>query len=70
MVAGVLGGLGEYFDIEPTILRLAFVVLSIFTWVVTGVVIYIIAVIIIPSEPDVTFVRTDDEGNSNDSKSE
>ncbi|MCR4324778.1 MAG: PspC domain-containing protein [Candidatus Curtissbacteria bacterium] len=46
--AGVLGGLGEYFDVDPTILRLAFVALVILTGIFPGVILYIISVFIVP----------------------
>jgi phage shock protein C len=47
-VAGVCGGIGEYFDIDPTLVRLAWVVGTIFTGIVPGVIGYIIAAIIMP----------------------
>ena len=50
MIAGVCGGLGEYFNVDPTLIRLAFAVLSIPTAFFGGLVMYIIAAIIIPSE--------------------
>ena len=50
-IAGVCGGLAEYFGIDPTIIRLAVAVLSCF-WL-TGVVLYIIAAIVIPTESEV-----------------
>lgn len=50
--AGVFGGLGEYFNVDPTILRLAWVVITIFSGVFPGIVIYIIAAIIIPIKHD------------------
>lgn len=49
MVAGVLGGLGEYFKIDPTILRLGFVVLLFFSWFTIALV-YLAAVVIIPED--------------------
>ena len=48
MVAGVCGGIGEYFNIDPTLIRLAWVILSIPTALFGGLVAYIIAAIIIP----------------------
>jgi len=50
MIGGVCSGLGEYFDIDPTILRLI--------WVATafvaggGIFAYLIAMIVIPYMPD------------------
>ena len=45
-VAGVCGGIGEYFGIDPTIVRLGFVALSLLAG--GGLAVYIIAAIIIP----------------------
>lgn len=46
MVAGVCGGIGEYFNIDPTLVRLAWVLFSVLGG--SGVLAYIIAAIIIP----------------------
>jgi phage shock protein PspC (stress-responsive transcriptional regulator) len=43
---GVCGGLGEYFGIDPTLIRLVFVALTLFDGI--GLVIYIVMAIIIP----------------------
>lgn len=48
VLAGVLGGLGEYFEVDPVVLRLAFVFLLLATAVVPGVIAYIAAVFIVP----------------------
>lgn len=45
VLCGVCGGLGEYFNIDPTIIRLLFVLLG---CTITGIVAYLIAAIIIP----------------------
>lgn len=50
MIAGVCGGIGEYFNMDPTLIRLAWAVLSIPTAMFGGIVLYIIAAIIIPNE--------------------
>ncbi len=50
MIAGVCGGIGEYFNVDPTLIRLAWAVLSIPTAMFGGIVLYIIAAIIIPNE--------------------
>ena len=51
MVAGVCGGIGEYFGIDPTIVRLGFVLLSLM--VGGGLLVYILAAIILPEEATV-----------------
>ena len=50
MVAGVLGGIGEYYGVEPTMLRLIFGALLVFTAIVPMAIIYLFAAIIIPQE--------------------
>ena len=50
MIAGICGGLGEYFGIDSTLVRLIFVIGAIFTgsalfWA------YIIMLIVVPEEP-------------------
>ena len=45
VLCGVCGGIGEYFDIDPTIIRLLWAVLACSG---TGIVVYLIAAIIIP----------------------
>lgn len=49
MIDGVCGGLAEYFGIDPTVVRLAVVVLSLMGF--SGVIAYILAAIIIPRAP-------------------
>ncbi len=52
-LAGVCGGLGEYFDIDPTVVRLLFVVLGIITGVFPFVVGYLLAWLLVPRHPEV-----------------
>ena len=47
-IAGVCGGLGEYFEIDPTLIRLVFALL--FFGYGTGVMLYILLWIILPEE--------------------
>jgi len=53
ILAGVFGGLGEYFDIDPNLLRvifLFFLVITFFSAIVPFLVIYLISALIIPTE--------------------
>lgn len=50
-LAGVGGGIGDYFDVDPTLVRLAWILVTILTGIVPGIVAYIIAVIVIPKVP-------------------
>ncbi|PXV88347.1 phage shock protein C (PspC) family protein [Lachnotalea glycerini] len=47
LICGVCGGLGEYMNVDPTIIRL---LLALLCFTGTGIVAYIIAAIIIPDE--------------------
>jgi len=57
--AGIIGGLGEYFDIDPVLLRVLWLLIVIFTGVVPGVMAYIIAMFIVPSGPVVRVEKTE-----------
>lgn len=48
MISGVCGGLGEYIGVDPTLIRLAYVLLSIAYG--TGLLLYILFSVIIPEE--------------------
>jgi phage shock protein C len=52
MIAGVCGGIGEYFKIDPTLVRLLWLLISLMS-AGGGVVAYIIAWIIVPQEPEI-----------------
>ena len=49
VLGGVCGGMGEYFDIDPVLIRFAWII-AIFVFG-TGVLAYLIAWIIIPKNP-------------------
>lgn len=49
MICGVCGGIAEYFNVDPTIIRLVLAILA-FSW--RGLLIYFLAAIIIPMEPN------------------
>ena len=49
MLAGVCGGIAEYFNDDPTLIRLLWVLLSLF--VGCGIIAYILCAIIIPRKP-------------------
>ena len=48
-LAGVCGGLAEYFNIDATLIRVLFVVLAVLGG--SGLVIYLVLWIIVPREP-------------------
>jgi len=48
IIAGVLGGIAEYFNFDPTLVRMVWLIIVAFTGFVPGVIIYIIAVLVFP----------------------
>jgi len=49
MLAGVCGGLAQYFNIDPTLVRVLFVVLAVLGG--SGLLIYLVLWIVVPEEP-------------------
>ena len=47
-IAGIFGGLGEIFSIDPTLLRLAFVFIGLATGIIPVLVAYLVGWVIIP----------------------
>ncbi len=56
VLGGVCGGLGEHLDVDPTVIRLALVLVTLIS-LGTGLLLYLIAWIIVPEEeaPDTGF---------------
>jgi len=50
MIAGICGGLAEYFDMDVNIMRLLFVAISLLSVLFPMVIFYIIAWIIVPEK--------------------
>lgn len=50
-LAGVIGGIGEYFNVDPVILRVVWIVIVLFTGLMPGLIAYFIAILIIPKKP-------------------
>ena len=50
MIAGVCAGVADYFNIDPTIVRILWVLVGLMAF--AGVILYIICMFIIPEKPD------------------
>lgn len=51
MIMGVCGGLGEYFQVDSTLVRIGWVLMTFITGIFPGIFAYIIIGIIIPEKP-------------------
>jgi phage shock protein C len=61
IIAGVCGGIAEYFGFDATIVRLVTAALALFTAIVPSVILYLIAAMIIP---DASPKKTVDDGRA------
>jgi phage shock protein PspC (stress-responsive transcriptional regulator) len=51
-IAGVCAGLAEYFDLDVTLVRVLWLLVTIFSAIIFGIVGYIVAWIVMPEEPE------------------
>lgn len=49
MISGVCGGIGEYLNVDPTLVRVAFILFSIFG-TGSGLLLYIACALVMPSD--------------------
>jgi phage shock protein C len=59
MIAGVAGGLGEYFGVDPLVVRLVFVAVGLASWG-SALVVYIILAVLMIEEPPTSEVQQQD----------
>lgn len=50
MIAGVIGGIADYFDLDPTLARIVYVLVSIFSAAFPGILVYIALWIVMPQD--------------------
>jgi phage shock protein C len=50
MIAGVCGGLAEFFEIDPTLVRAGYVVFSLLSAAFPGLIVYIVLAFVIPQD--------------------
>jgi len=51
-LAGVCGGLADYIGIDPTLMRLIYIIGTIMTGFIPGIFVYFVLAIIAPEEPE------------------
>lgn len=49
-IAGICGGLGNYFEVDPVIIRIAFILIAALSAVIPALIAYIIMWFIVPAE--------------------
>lgn len=58
MIGGICAGLGEYFNIDPTLIRLVFVFLTLIGFGGAVLIAYLVMLIVVPEEPLLTTTTT------------
>lgn len=53
MLCGVCGGIGEFFGIDPSVIRVLWVLLSLFSAGFPGIIAYIACALILPRDIDI-----------------
>lgn len=63
---GVCAGIAEYFEIDPTIVRVIYALISLFFAGIGGIVVYIILAIVMPRRPFPDYQYNEFEQNKTD----
>ena len=50
VLGGVCGGIAEYFDLDPTIIRVAYACLTVFSAGFPGIILYLILAVVMPAK--------------------
>ncbi|MCL2616823.1 MAG: PspC domain-containing protein [Defluviitaleaceae bacterium] len=64
-ICGICGGIGAYLNMDPTLIRLIALVVIFLMQIIPGLVVYFIAAMIIPREPEYPSHHDDDYSNYN-----
>lgn len=56
-IAGVCGGLAEYFDIDSTIVRIIYLLASLFSAAFPGILVYLILMLVMPKDNNVIEIK-------------
>jgi len=54
MIAGVMGGLSEYLNVDSSFVRIGYAVLTLLTGIFPGLVLYLLMAVIVPIAPETT----------------
>ena len=53
ILCGVIGGIGEYVDVDPVILRIVWIITTTFTGFAPGIIAYVLTCVVIPEKPQI-----------------
>jgi len=52
MIGGICGGIGEYIDVDPTMIRLLYAFVTLITAILPCIIFYIIMLFVVPTKVD------------------
>lgn len=53
IVAGIIGGIAEYFDVDSVFLRVIWILILVFTGFIPAIIAYLLALLVVPRKPKV-----------------
>lgn len=65
-ISGVCAGVAEFFEIDPTIIRVAYALIALFTAAVPCIIVYAILAFVIPERPFPDYQYNEFEQNKTD----
>lgn len=65
-ISGVCAGIAEFFEIDPTIVRVAYALIAVFTAAIPCIIIYAILAFVIPQRPFPDYQYNEFEQNKTD----
>ncbi len=58
-ISGVCAGIGEYFELDVSLVRLGWIIMTVLTGIFPGILAYLIAAVVIPSNAENSGSQTD-----------
>jgi len=55
VIAGIIGGIGEYLDIDAVLLRVIAIVIAVVTGIVPFALIYLLSIFVVPRRPGTSY---------------
>lgn len=59
VLTGVCGGIAEYFSVDPTLVRVIFALITLFSGIFLGIIAYLVSTLIIPSKGNKSIVEAE-----------
>lgn len=50
MIAGICAGMADYFNIDPTVMRIIWIIATVLTGFIFGIIAYIVCILVIPEK--------------------